>query len=63
MDKETDFIIRRLYDAINSNLLKEHEKDFVESLFMKCVYGRREADPTEIKTLKRMYQIFLLRSQ
>jgi hypothetical protein len=63
MDKEIEFIITRLYDAINSNLLKEHEKDYVEAMYKKCIYSRREADPNEIKTLKRMYQIFLMRAQ
>lgn len=62
MDKETEFIITRLYDSINSHKLRDHEKDFVEAMFKKCVYGRRQAEPSEVKTLKKMYQMFLLRS-
>ncbi len=63
MDKEIEFIITRLYDSINSPLLRDHEKDFVEAMFKKVVYGRRAAEPSEIKTLKKMYQMFLLRAQ
>ena len=62
MSAELSAIIKKLYDNINSSYLREHEQDYVETIYKKVIYSNRAADPAEIKTIKKIYQMYLVRS-
>lgn len=62
MSAEITPILKRLYDDINSSHLREHEQDYIESLYKKVLYSNRDADAMEIKTIKKIYQLYLVRS-
>lgn len=42
--------------------MTEHEIDFIEAMYKKIVYGRRNAEGTEEANIRRMYKIFIARS-
>lgn len=42
--------------------LKEHEIDYVEALYKKIVYSRREAEGNDEANIRKMFKVFLTRS-
>lgn len=59
---EVQEMVKKLHNNINSASLSEHEQEYVEKMYMKLIYSRRPAEPAEIKTIKRLYQLYLARS-
>lgn len=42
--------------------MTEHEIDFIEDMYKKIVYSRREPEGTEDANIRRMYKIFIART-
>lgn len=59
---EVKEMLKKLHSNINSHALMEHEKDFIERMHKKIIYGGRPAEPSDIRTIKKMYQLFLKRT-
>jgi len=54
-------MIDTMHDEINSSYLREHEAEYIEKAYKKIVYSGRDPDAAEIKTIKKMYQMYLKR--
>jgi hypothetical protein len=59
---DTKEMLKKLHSNINSSALMEHEKDYVERLHKKIIFSGRPAEPSDVRTIKKLYQIFLKRS-
>ncbi|MGM0588323.1 MAG: hypothetical protein ACQETE_07920 [Bacteroidota bacterium] len=59
---ETKEMLKKLHSNINSHALMEHEKDYVERLHKKIIYSGRPPEANDVRTIKKLYQLFLKRS-
>jgi len=58
---ETKKMINELYDNINSSLLKDHEKEYIDNAYKNIIWANRPAKPEEKTTIKKLYQLYLKR--
>ena len=54
-------ILKELNNNINSHLLKDHEKEYIDNAYKNIIYANRPAKPAEKRTLKKIYQLYLKR--
>jgi len=58
---ETKDMVNELYENINSSLLKDHEKEYVDNAYKNIIWANRPAKTAEKTTIKKLYQLYLKR--
>lgn len=58
---DTEKMLETLYKDRFASVLHDHESDFIENMHKKIIYSRRNADPAEAASIKKLYQIYLTR--
>ncbi len=58
---ETDEMLKTLYKDRHNSIVHDHELDFIESMYTKIVYSGRDPEPSEIQSIKKLFQIYMTR--
>lgn len=58
---DTQEMLKTLYNDRHNSIVSDHELDFIESMYTKIVYSGREPEPTEVQSVKKLFQIYMTR--
>ena len=58
---EIQEMLKTLHQDRHNSLIHDHELDFIESMYTKIVYSGRDAEPSEVQSIKKLFQIYMTR--